>query len=71
MIGFHSVSVIADAAAKGIDNFDTNLVCQAVEAAYTYSLFGIPAFNEKGFYKSMMKAKALVNPSSMDMIIGA
>ncbi len=49
MIGFHSVSVIADAMAKGINNFDTALVYKAVEATATYSAFGTPAFNKKGF----------------------
>ncbi|MEO6303817.1 MAG: GH92 family glycosyl hydrolase, partial [Bacteroidia bacterium] len=49
MIGFHSVSVIADAMAKGINGFDTALVYRAVQASATYSNFGIPAFNKKGY----------------------
>lgn len=49
MIGFHSVSVIADAMAKGIGGFDTTLVYKAVQATATYSSFGIPTFNKNGF----------------------
>lgn len=49
MIGFHSVSVIADAYLKGIRDFDTTLALEAMVAASNYSAFGIPVFNEKGF----------------------
>ncbi len=49
MIGFHSVSVIADAMTKGISGFDTSLIYKAVQAAATYSSFGIPTFNKNGY----------------------
>ncbi|MDO9001216.1 MAG: GH92 family glycosyl hydrolase [Bacteroidota bacterium] len=49
MIGFHSVSVIADAMVKGIKGFDSLLAYKAAVAAATYSSFGIPDFNKKGF----------------------
>jgi len=49
MIGFHSVSVIADALAKGIKGFDTDLAFNAMKAASNYSAFGIPEFNKKGY----------------------
>jgi predicted alpha-1,2-mannosidase len=49
MIGFHSVSVIADAMAKGILGFDSLLAFNAAKAASTYSSWGIPTFNKKGF----------------------
>lgn len=49
MIGFHSVSVIADAMAKGIRGFDTTLMYEAVKAAANYTAHGIPAFNKNGF----------------------
>lgn len=49
MIGFHSVSVIADAFTKGIEGFDKNLMYEAVKAASNYSAFGIPIFNKKRF----------------------
>ncbi len=46
MIGFHSVSVIADAFTKNIGAFDTVLVYNAMRAASNYTNFGIPKFNE-------------------------
>lgn len=49
MIGYHSVSVIADAMAKGINDFDKNIVYDAVKAAATYTGFGIQTFYKKGF----------------------
>jgi len=49
MIGFHSVSVIADAMAKGITGFDTELAYKAAKAAASYSGMGIPIFNKNGF----------------------
>lgn len=49
MIGFHAVSVIADAMAKGIDGFDKNLAYEAVKAAANYSAYGLPTFNKNGF----------------------
>ena len=49
MIGFHSVSVIADAMIKGIHGFDSLLAYKAVKSAATYSSFGIPTFNKNGF----------------------
>ncbi|MGZ4042214.1 MAG: GH92 family glycosyl hydrolase [Bacteroidia bacterium] len=49
MIGYHSVSVIADAMVKKIDGFDTTLVFEAIKAAATYSGYGIPAYIQKGY----------------------
>lgn len=49
MIGFHSVSVIADAMTKGIGGFDMDLAFQAAKAASNYTAYGIPLFNKKGF----------------------
>ena len=49
MIGFHSVSVIADAMAKGIYGFDSLAAYNAAVAAATYSNFGIPKFNKRGY----------------------
>lgn len=49
MIGFHSVSVIADAMAKGITGFDKDLAYQAAKSAANYTALGIPAFNKNGF----------------------
>jgi predicted alpha-1,2-mannosidase len=49
MIGFHSVSVIADAMLKDIGGFDQALAYEAMKAASNYTGFGIPVFNKKGF----------------------
>jgi predicted alpha-1,2-mannosidase len=49
MIGFHAVSVIADAMVKGIRGFDTELAYEAMKAASEYTGHGIPVFNRKGF----------------------
>jgi predicted alpha-1,2-mannosidase len=49
MIGYHSVSVIADAIAKKIGGIDTTLAIEAIKAASNYTGFGIPAYIEKGF----------------------
>ena len=49
MIGFHSVSVIADAMVKGINGFDKDLAYNAAKAAANYSAMGIPVFNKNGY----------------------
>jgi len=45
MIGFHSVSVIADAFAKNIGGFDTLLAYKAMVDASNHQAFSMPAFN--------------------------
>jgi predicted alpha-1,2-mannosidase len=52
MIGFHAVSVIADAMAKGVVGFDTSLAYEAAKAAAEYSAYGIPEFNRKGYLEA-------------------
>jgi len=49
MIGFHSVSVIADAWTKGIRGFDIREAYIAARAASEYSAYGQPIFNRKYF----------------------
>ncbi len=49
MIGFHSVSVIADALSKNITDIDTVAVYEAMKAASNYKGFSIPTFN-KNYY---------------------
>lgn len=49
MIGFHSVSVIADAMTKNIGGYDKNAIYDAMRAAATYTSWGIPAFNQNYF----------------------
>jgi predicted alpha-1,2-mannosidase len=49
MIGYHSVSVIADAFIKGIKNYDTLAVYKAVKDAALTDDFGIKTFYTKRF----------------------
>lgn len=49
MIGYHSVSVIADAFAKGIRNWDLNLACKAAEASANQEGFGILKYARQGY----------------------
>jgi len=49
MIGFHSVSVIADAMTKGIGGFNAILAYDAMKAASNYSAYGIPIFNKNKY----------------------
>lgn len=49
MIGFHSVSVIADAITKGLHKFDTLLAYEAMKSASNDPRFGIDLFNQNGF----------------------
>lgn len=49
MIGFHSVSVIADAITKNIGGFDKKAIYQAMVAASNYTNFGIPTFNKNNY----------------------
>lgn len=46
MIGFHSVSVIADAITKNINGFDKNALYEAMVAASNDKVFGLPVFNQ-------------------------
>ncbi|MCK9626303.1 MAG: GH92 family glycosyl hydrolase [Bacteroidales bacterium] len=48
MIGYHSIPVIADALAKGIDNFDLNYALEAMVASSNREEFGIDVFRDNG-----------------------
>jgi predicted alpha-1,2-mannosidase len=48
MIGYHSVSVIADAASKGITDFDQKLALDAMVKSATWSHLGLPAYMTNG-----------------------
>jgi len=52
MIGYHSVSVIADAYAKGIRSFDTKLALEAMVASAEADHFGLKAYRERGYISS-------------------
>jgi predicted alpha-1,2-mannosidase len=49
MIGYHAVSVIADAAAKGIKGFDRDLALEAMKGSATGKRGGLPAYIDHGY----------------------
>ncbi|HEX6047303.1 MAG TPA: GH92 family glycosyl hydrolase, partial [Pyrinomonadaceae bacterium] len=49
MIGYHSVSVIADAVAKGIDGFDLKQAFAAMKHSAELRHYGLGAYIDKGF----------------------
>ncbi len=49
MIGYHSVSVIADAYTKGIRGFDAEQALTAMVASATENHFGLDAYRRQGF----------------------
>lgn len=49
MIGYHSVSVIADAYAKGIQDFDTQLALEAMQHSAMKDHLGLSFYKDKGF----------------------
>lgn len=49
MIGYHSVSVIADAYNKGIRNYNAELALEAMQKSANWNHLGLPKFNQNGF----------------------
>lgn len=49
MIGFHSVSVIADAFTKNIGGYNKKIAYEAMLAASNYTNLGIPTFNKNNY----------------------
>jgi predicted alpha-1,2-mannosidase len=49
MIGYHSVSVMADAMAKGISGFDQALALEAAQRSATWDHLGLPAYERQGY----------------------
>jgi hypothetical protein len=49
MIGYHAVSVIADAAAKGIDGFDLKLAFEAMKHSAELNHYGLQVYRTKGY----------------------
>ena len=49
MIGYHSVSVIADAAVKGIDGFDLKKAFKAIKHSAELRHYGLGAYIDNGF----------------------
>jgi predicted alpha-1,2-mannosidase len=49
MIGYHAVSIIADALAKGIASIDKTAAFTAMKASASYTDYGIPAYCKKNY----------------------
>ncbi|MEX1189874.1 MAG: GH92 family glycosyl hydrolase [Bacteroidia bacterium] len=49
MIGYHSVSVIADAWIKGIRDFDAQLALQAMQKSANWNHLGLPDYTRQGY----------------------
>jgi predicted alpha-1,2-mannosidase len=52
MIGYHSVPVITDAYAKGINGFDTKLALEAMQKSATFEHWGLPDYIKKGMIET-------------------
>lgn len=52
MIGYHAVSVIADAMAKGIDGFDYEKAYRAAKHSAELDHFGLAAYKRRGYISS-------------------
>lgn len=60
MIGYHSVSVIADAYAKGIRNFDTEKALAAMKkSAETATRFGLASYMKNGYIDRMDESESV------------
>jgi len=59
MIGYHSVSVIADAFLKGIKDFDTLKALEAMKHSAMQDRFGLKYFNEKGYIPSDKESESV------------
>lgn len=49
MIGYHSVSLIADALVKGVSNFDTAYAYEAMKKSATWDHLGLPQYMQHGY----------------------
>lgn len=59
MIGYHSIPVIADAHAKGITDFDTELALEAMQHSAKQDHLGLDAYKLKGFISSGDEAESV------------
>jgi len=59
MIGYHAVSVIADAYKKGIRNYDTMLAYEAMKKIATTDELGKKEFGEYGYIPSDMESESV------------
>lgn len=59
MIGYHSVSVIADAFVKGIDDFDHNLALEAMVNSGREDRYGLDAYKRLGYIPSSEEGESV------------
>lgn len=59
MIGYHSVSVIADAYAKGITDFDTQLALKAMKEIANRDILGLDAIKNTGYIPADHEAESV------------
>jgi predicted alpha-1,2-mannosidase len=59
MIGYHSVSVIADAWLKGINRFDTTLAFEAMKASAMRDELGLKGYKQHGFIPAEGEAESV------------
>lgn len=59
MIGYHSVSVIADAYIKGIRGYDSSLALEAMKHSAMLDHFGLNAYKSKGYISSEDMAESV------------
>ncbi len=59
MIGYHAASVIADAAAKGIDGFDLDQAFRAMKHSARLEHFGLGAYAKRGYISSEDEPEAV------------
>ncbi len=59
MIGYHSVSVISDAHAKGIDGFDVELALKAMVAGAEQDHFGLKHYRDRGYISGEDEAESV------------
>ncbi|MBE9469273.1 MAG: GH92 family glycosyl hydrolase [Bacteroidetes bacterium] len=59
MIGYHSVSVIADAYLKGIKNYDENLAFEAMKHSAMSDELGLKAYKKYGFIPSEEESESI------------
>ncbi len=59
MIGYHAVSVIADAYAKGIRGFDEDLALEAMIASADADRFGLAAYKKYGYIPADMESESV------------
>lgn len=59
MIGYHSVSVIADAYIKGIRDYDKDKALEAIKASAMHDQYGLKFYKEKGYVPASEESESV------------